>query len=232
MPRPRTVVAVLLLLFFAWFFFGCTPPPQPPPAPIQESKSGIETPGASQGEESSLVRSLYEGHPRREVERPQGPGPEIRVWRTLKLGTSTEEALRAALEQSRYIGDWADNMLEKMSLDVAAKETEVDLVVLSLTQLGFRGEPTFEEAYARAKSLGLSLCPNEVGPRLRLEYLNQPEDEWLNIAMEPVIIRGNQQFVFFLDGGPYLGGMGGHKGDGMANDHKFVFVQPRKPAGI
>jgi len=69
--------------------------------------------------------------------------------------------------------------------------------------LGFTREPTTDEIYAKAKELGLELCPAEVGPHLRLQYENQPSREWLYIAMQQISDRGGAPGVFRLvrDGG-------------------------------
>ena len=60
------------------------------------------------------------------------------------------------------------------------------MVVVSVAELGFKDGATREQIYARAKELGLDLCPAEVGPQLRLQYKDQPNGEWLVIAMEPI----------------------------------------------
>ena len=41
--------------------------------------------------------------------------------------------------------------------------------------LGFPDGATTAQLFKRASELGLELCPPELGPHLRLEYLDQPE---------------------------------------------------------
>ena len=55
-----------------------------------------------------------------------------------------------------------------------------------MEQLGFPNGATLKEIYAKAKDLGLELCPAEVGPLLRLNYPDQPNGEYLRIAMETI----------------------------------------------
>src|SRR5262245_27441719 len=81
-----------------------------------------------------------------------------------------------------------------------------------------------------APSLGFELCPAEVGPALRLNYLDQPLGEFLHIAMKPVA-RYTGELVTFVVGG---GGAGlllvGANGDPdvmQPGPLQFVFVRPR-----
>ena len=74
-------------------------------------------------------------------------------------------------------------MLGKPAFRVVAKETDVDLIVMSVTDLGFPEGASLKDIYAKARALGLYLCPVEVGPQLRLQYHDQPQDEPLFIAM-------------------------------------------------
>ncbi len=112
------------------------------------------------------------------------------VWDTVTLGfLKSPSVYRAALKESRYcIGDYADQILNKMK--VSETETQVDLVVKTVAELGFKGGANRDAIYARAKELGLELCPAEVGPALRLAYQDQPNGEWLRIAMEPISDSG------------------------------------------
>ncbi len=48
-------------------------------------------------------------------------------------------------------------------------------VELSVSDLGLSQGATIDNVYAMAKKLGLHLCPIDLGPHLRLEYLDQPE---------------------------------------------------------
>ncbi|MBU3934678.1 hypothetical protein KKC00_01805 [Patescibacteria group bacterium] len=115
--------------------------------------------------------------------------PELKVFKTIKLGTGlkTADDFRKALKDNGFsIGDYANDILDKPAFTVATEEIELDLVVISVAELGFKNGATREQIYARAKELGLDICPAEVGPQLRLQYKDQPNNEWLVIAMEPI----------------------------------------------
>ena len=60
----------------------------------------------------------------------------------------------------------------------SATPYSVTTVELTVRDLGFPQGATINEIYARALALGLALCPIELGPHLRLQYLDQPEGYW------------------------------------------------------
>jgi len=114
------------------------------------------------------------------------------VWKTIKLGTGlkTADDFRKALKTGGFrIGDGANDILGKSSFErsVATVETEAELVALTTAQLtGNVKGGTTSEVFAGAKRLGLNKCPAELGPQLRLQYSDQPKDEWRLIGMEPI----------------------------------------------
>jgi hypothetical protein len=53
----------------------------------------------------------------------------------------------------------------------------ITTIELTVRDLGFPRGAIIAEIYARAAALGLGLCPTELGPHLRLQYLDQPEGD-------------------------------------------------------
>lgn len=153
------------------------------------------------------------------------------VFKTLKLGTGpkTADDFRAALVASGMkIGDWANDILGKPEFTVATKEAEVDLVIVSVAELGFKKGATREKIYAKAKELGLDLCPAEVGPQLRLQYKDQSLNEWLAIGMEPIRHSDGNLDLFNVErngDGLWLYSYYDSPGDVWNSDDRFVFVR-------
>src|SRR5581483_3717379 len=86
------------------------------------------------------------------------------VWRTIQIGTGLKTAndFRRALTSAGYrIGTWANDILGRFT--PATEEKKLDLVAVSVAELGFANGATLRDIYARAKELGLELCPAEVG---------------------------------------------------------------------
>lgn len=156
------------------------------------------------------------------------------TWKTIKLGTGFKNAddFRKAIKDcGMQIGDWANDMLGKPTFTAVTEATEVDLVKVTVGELGFKDGARRDQIYDRAKELGLELCPPEVGPQLRLQYKDQSLNEWILIGMEPIRDSDGDLNVFCVghgDGGIWLGGYCDSPDDVWYADNRWVFVRPRK----
>jgi hypothetical protein len=153
-----------------------------------------------------------------------------RVWRTVKLGKHPLPALyRSAIIDSKMrIGDWANEMLLKLS--IAAEELEVPLVNLSVEQLGFERGACTMDLYAQALLIGLQLCAPEVGPALRLQYSQQPRDEQICVAMEAIGASDGLPVIFVVESdrtGLWLFGCRARPGTLWSAADRFVFARKR-----
>ncbi len=119
--------------------------------------------------------------------RKENPWEKPETFKVIEIGTHKDvKSLRKALEESsaRMIGDWASDILNKTKL--SKSKQSLDLVVRSVKELGFPNGAQYKDICKAAESQGLDLCPAEAGPQLRLQYPDQPNGEWLVIAMEPI----------------------------------------------
>ena len=151
-----------------------------------------------------------------------------KVWKTITLGTyQSITTLHNALEvQGNHVSPWANDILNKILL--YSKKTCVDLVIISVADLGFKEGATYKDILVCATNLGLKKCPAEVGPQLRLQYKNQLNGEWLRIAMEPIIDSEGHPSIFGVgrsDSGLWLYWDGGNPGDFWRSNNHFVFVR-------
>ncbi len=160
--------------------------------------------------------------------------PVFQIWKTIKLGTgplTADEFCKVLAKSGFGISDWARDILGKPGFTVAAKEQEIDLVVVSVKELGFPDGARRDQIYERAKEYGLELCPPEVGPQLRLQHKDQPLDEWLLIAMEPILDSVGYLKVFEVGHGGdglWLSSVYGHPGSFWPAGLRWVFCRPRK----
>jgi hypothetical protein len=160
-------------------------------------------------------------------------GAAIPVWKTITIGTyrsvgELRDALRAA---DIWVGDVATEALDLPALALAETETEIDLAVVPVEQLGSRATgATLDHIQERAKRRGLVLCPAEAALQLRLQYRRQPVGEFLLVAMEPLTMPDGWHVSFVVgNGGAGLAIVGRRiaANDLVAPLTKLVFALPR-----
>ncbi len=162
------------------------------------------------------------------VKVPSDEKTSFNVWKTIKLGTlKNADEFRKALKKDGFkIGDWGNDIIGKPAFTVASTEEEIQLVNVSVADLGFKNGATYKDICAKAKELGLELCPNEVGPQLRLQYKDQPKGEYLRIAMEPITDSDGILGIFDVGHGGddlWLYGHYGYSVSFWSADYRFVF---------
>jgi hypothetical protein len=123
---------------------------------------------------------------------------EFPTWKTIKLGTykSVQELSKALTDGRFLVDDWASSILEKTTL--AGVETEIELVCVSGYNLGFITPARRDAIYNRALEFDLVPVPAEVGPQLRLAYTDQPTNDGLLVAMEPLAGPTDIPIVFVV----------------------------------
>ena len=158
---------------------------------------------------------------------------EFPIWKTVKLGVhKTPAEYRKALEAGNHrSGGWVNEIFDKPVCTCADKETDVDLVVLSVGDLGFKEGALYSQICDKAVAVGLEVCPAEVGPALRLAYGDQPRGERLIIATKPFTGSGDDLDLFVMEvsggGGLWLRGDCGPSDRFWEPDRRFVFVAPK-----
>ncbi|MFZ2152405.1 MAG: hypothetical protein WAV09_04860 [Minisyncoccia bacterium] len=122
------------------------------------------------------------------------------MWKTIKLGTNlkTSDDFRAALKQMRvHVSKQGNNIFRrKRPFIVSEEEVSMNLTSVSVEDLGFPEWTLYRDIIAKAMSLGLRLCPAEIGPQLRLQCTDQLNYNYI-VAMEP-IITSDEPIVFMV----------------------------------
>ncbi|MGO4511465.1 hypothetical protein AB4Z51_31090 [Bradyrhizobium sp. 2TAF36] len=111
----------------------------------------------------------------------------------------------------------------------------VELLVVSAVQLGFKTDSVpLAVIYARARQLGLELAAAEVGPQLRLQYLDQPMGEFLIVGMQPIKTWSGEPVVLNVANGGaglILIGQDGRDDAEIPATSRFLFVRPPDLSG-
>ncbi len=126
--------------------------------------------------------------------------PESKIRReTVEIGGKSVGQLEREMEQAGiHVYDYAKDMLHSKDFTTLPTPINIDTVRLKVADLGFSSSATTDQIYAKAKELGLELCPAEVGPHKRLKDTNQPMGDWEYIAMKQITDRLGRPVVFRL----------------------------------
>jgi len=118
---------------------------------------------------------------------------------TVTLGThQNAEGYRHGLNAADCsVNGWACDILDRIAFSFMIRV--VNLVVCSAIELGFAKGATSKDICEAGKRIGLRLCPAEVGPALRLQYRDQPVNESLVIAMDPVVDWNCDSAIFKVE---------------------------------
>ena len=94
----------------------------------------------------------------------------------VRIGGMPKEGLLSRLLLAGVrLNPMAEILFADRRFTVAARSVEVQVRVCSVRGLGLRDGGTFEQAIESAHRNGLRLCPLELGPHFRLQYVGQPE---------------------------------------------------------
>ncbi len=148
----------------------------------------------------------------------------LHIWKTVVSGIVYPT-------QPYRIGEVAREMLDLLVHRSMLGLCSFDLVKVSGFDLGFDKPVSREVIYARAKELGLVLCPQGFGRLVRLLYPEQPLYEGLFIAMNPVHDSNGYPQIFTLgrdDSCLWLSAVSGQEDCLWAPLYVWVFVKPRK----
>ncbi|MEI7741625.1 MAG: hypothetical protein WCJ29_03915 [bacterium] len=127
--------------------------------------------------------------------------PEAKIRRSsLEIGDKTKEEYISALKKAGIeITHWAKRLLDSKNFTTKKstgsfidrfrkKKSELetlDIVRLTVADLGFAQGATAKEIYERAETFNLEICPAEVGLAQRLFDARQISDDQYRIAMKP-----------------------------------------------
>ncbi|MBU1104648.1 hypothetical protein KJ664_01970 [Patescibacteria group bacterium] len=159
--------------------------------------------------------------------RKENPWGKPRIFKTIEIGTHSEaETLRHAVESfGARVSTWAGDILAETPL--GQSKQLLNLVTATVAELGYPNGTQLRNVFKAGLARGWELCPAEVGPQLRLQYPDQPDNEWLVIAMEPLRDSDGVPSLFdvYCHGGTrWLSANYGKPDDFWHASDRFVFV--------
>lgn len=171
------------------------------------------------------------------------------ITRTVDVGGLTKlELIQELQRNSISMNVSAERLFASDHFTISETRYSVTTVELPVRHLGFPRGATIAEIYERAGELGLGLCPLELGPHLRLQYLDQPEGYWgkpfrrqqapygsITIASEKLTEDDDFPKGFYLrriKGVLWLRGYRSGPQYVWESDDHFIFVTQKGPASV
>ncbi len=153
------------------------------------------------------------------------------VWKSIVLGAMSAEQILVAIKNSKcYVSEQILEIFNKIR--VSRCKIEIDLVVLSVAELGMKDGGKLKDIYSEAGAQGFLLCSGELALLLRLLYVDQKELQYLNIAMNPIVDPGGIPLSFVIErdeiGRLCLNVFCSYEERHMDGCCRFVFIRPRQ----
>ncbi|MGG0738851.1 helicase [Niallia taxi] len=162
------------------------------------------------------------------------------IIRNINIGGLTKSQLIQALQDSTiFINKYGEMLLADDRFIVSSNKYNLKTVEIAVSNLGLPNGATTPEILHKATELGLHICPLELGPYLRLSYLDQPEDATntskvhqvptgsITVASEPLTEDDEFPKGFYLrkiDGKLWLRGYIADNFHIWNADDRFIFV--------
>ena len=150
-----------------------------------------------------------------------------KIWKTVQLGQHSRPAEygRAITKQGMIVSRTAGEILNQV---VISQEAKLSVIRVAVRELGLKKGGYYQEIQDRALARGLKGCPAEIGPVLRLAYVDQPRHERLHIAMEALSDQEKYHFafaLFFENKERELGVYSNDPQSFWSGDSEFIFVR-------
>jgi hypothetical protein len=90
-------------------------------------------------------------------------------------GVSKPQLLRMLREKGIRFNRAADVLFDDGRFETSEHERVVEIATVTVADLGFADGATYAELVSRANESQMAECPLELGPHLRLHFMDQPE---------------------------------------------------------
>jgi len=131
----------------------------------------------------------------------------VNVWRDVVIGGESKDKLIerikpyfTAMEGPETGMYSAEAIIRNEAFVWPIERQRLSLAKVSLREIGFIKEPHLVSVLNRLKEFGCWWHP-AVGPALRFEYSDQPRDDYLALAMDPIPDHMGIPNIFNIDGG-------------------------------
>lgn len=99
-------------------------------------------------------------------------------------GLSNLQLIHKLKQHSVLMNELGERLLSDDRFPTSNAKYSVNTVELTVRDLAFPDGAALPQIFERASELGLESCPLELGPHMRLQYLDQPEGNTKNLSQQ------------------------------------------------
>jgi hypothetical protein len=153
------------------------------------------------------------------------------ISRTVEVGGLSKAELLAAFRRHKVsMNAYGEALFAAAEFADSVSPHPVETLQVTVRGLGFPDGAMVTDLFACAREQGLELCPLELAPYLRLQYLDQPEGHWITIASPRPPADSRLPSGFYirrLPDGLWLRGYVATDDHVWGSDEHFVFCDNR-----
>ncbi|MGL4573318.1 MAG: hypothetical protein ACRCV9_00850 [Burkholderiaceae bacterium] len=159
----------------------------------------------------------------------------------IRIGGITKASLLKELEaRGVQLNPFAHELFAHDGFTTLTAQVDINVIQVSVAQLGLAGGGTFDQIIEHALARGYALCPLELGPHFRLQFMHQAEGFLghplsanckppgsITVASQPIVQSDDVPKGFYLrviEGVPWLRGYRSWAGHVYASGDVFAFA--------
>jgi hypothetical protein len=151
------------------------------------------------------------------------------IARTVDVrGLAKPELIRELARNEVSMNPYGELLFADERFTTSGESYRQKTVELRVRDLGFAKGETSEEIFKRASAFGLEVCPLELAPYLRLQFLEQPEGDRITISSHKISEDEAFPNGFYLirrDDGLWLRGYRASSDNVWSPDEHFIFCR-------
>ena len=145
-----------------------------------------------------LEKGIFEKMPTMEYIYTSFPDKRIQpieIKSGIEYPKTKDEWVKTYKEKNIGLEGGTEDMLEKMEQTTLPENKK--FVRLTVADLGFDSNAEYQKICERAEELGLELCAQDDGPKLRLSY-DQPKGDYIRTAMKSIEVSDGNLRLWYL----------------------------------
>lgn len=113
---------------------------------------------------------------------------EFPLFMTITVGgyKSRRDLYQEVIAKGHQISDNAMSFIRNRGFTLLKVPTKLDLYADTVKRVTDKDEATTQDILLAIDRLGYTMCPDETAPQLRMQYLNQPVEEWLMVISKQI----------------------------------------------